>query len=267
MIRPHAVERRTAGPLSLLRTGTGEPLVLLHPLALAGELWTPLADSFAERFDVLSVDLRGHGESTWDGRPFGITDLADDLAEALDALRIDAAHLLGMSMGGSVAMTFAGRFPDRVRSLVLADTTAWYGENAPTVWQERAAKATEVPRPRQLPFQLDRWFSPEFRATHPDEVNRVAEIFLRTDSRVHAAASVAMGELDARALLPAVRAATLVLVGEHDYATPPAMAAELAAAVPHATLRELPTVRHLSLIEQPSLVEPITTHLTGQEVR
>jgi 3-oxoadipate enol-lactonase len=266
-LRAIQATRRQAATLSLLRQGIGEPLVLLHPLAMAGELWAPLAERLADTFDVLSVDLRGHGESKWDGTQFSIDEMAEDLADALDALELPAAHLLGMSMGGGVAMTFAGRYPERVRSLVLADTTAWYGENAPTAWRERAEKAAGTARADQLPFQLDRWFSPEFRDTRPKEVNRVADIFLRTDSRVHAAASIAMGSLDARPLLPEVRASTLVLVGEHDYATPPAMSSELAAAIPDATLRVLPNVRHMSLIEQPDLAQRIKHHLRVQETR
>lgn len=252
--------RQTAGRLSLLRSGSGEPLVLLHPLALAGELWRPLAERFAG-FDVLAVDLRGHGESGWDGRPFSIEDMADDLAESLDTLGLRKIHLLGMSMGGSVAMTLAGKHPDLVRSLVLADTTAWYGEDAPAAWAERAERAANVARADQLPFQLDRWFSAGFRETAAEEVERVCGIFRNTNSQVHAAASVAMGNLDARPLLPSVSAATLVLVGEHDYATPPAMAEVLANTIPAAKLAVLPDLRHMSLVEEPELAEMIRHHI------
>jgi 3-oxoadipate enol-lactonase len=254
------MNRQTAGRLSLLRTGSGEPVVLLHPLALAGELWRPFGERFAG-FEVFAVDLRGHGESGWDGKPFSIEDMADDLAESLDALGVSGIHLFGMSMGGSVAMTLAGKYPDRVRSLVLADTTAWYGEDAPSNWAERADRAANVARAKQLPFQLDRWFSEGFRETAGEEVERVCRIFLNTDSRVHAAASVAMGHLDARPLLPSITAATLVLVGEHDYATPPSMAEDLANAIPGAKLAVLPDLRHMSLIEQPELAETIRRHM------
>lgn len=242
--------RQSAGPLSVLRHGSGAPLVLLHPLALAAELWQPLAERLADRHEVFAFDLRGHGHSGWDGRPFSIGDLARDVIAALDALGLDAVRLAGMSMGGSVAMTLAGGHPHRVSALLLADTTAWYGPDAPTAWAERARKATN-PRERQLAFQRDRWFSESFRAQAPEEVERVARIFLATASPAHAAASLAMGALDARPLLPAITAPTQVLVGEHDYATPPAMAELLAEHIPDAQLRVLPDVRHLSLIEQP----------------
>lgn len=252
------------GPIAVRERGSGEPVVLLHPLALSGELWRPLATALSEDFQVLSLDLRGHGASGWDGRPFSIEDLALDVTEVLDALEVSSAGLLGMSMGGSVAVTFAGLFPERVRSLVLADTTAWYGEDAVTAWDERARRAAGVPRGEQLPFQLDRWFSPAFVDRAPEEVERVTQIFLRTDSQAHAAASIAMGRLDARPLLSAVRAPTLVIVGQDDYATPPAMAGELAGGIPGATLLPLPGLRHLSLIERPGLADVVRRVFAGE---
>jgi 3-oxoadipate enol-lactonase len=260
MTSPLRLTAATAtGQLSVLRWGAGEPIVLLHPLALAGELWTPVAARLTGA--VYAPDLRGHGHSSWDGRPFAIADMATDLAHALDSLGLRSVHVVGMSMGGSVGLTFAGTHPERVRSLTLADTTAWYGPDAVSAWEQRAAKATSTPRPDQLPFQRDRWFSPEWAPENPGEVLRVSDIFVRTDSAAHAAASLAMGALDARELLPKITAPTLVLVGEHDYATPPDMARVLADTIPGATLRVLPDLRHLSLIERPELAEDIQQHM------
>lgn len=254
------------GRMSTLVWGAGEPVVLLHPLALAGAVWQPVATPLAAGFQVFAPDLRGHGRTSWDRGPFGVEDMATDLAEALDTLTLGSVHLVGMSMGGSVAMTFAGQHPDRVRSLTLVDTTAWYGENAVPTWAERAAKATAVPRDEQVGFQVDRWFTEAFRANRPAEVRRVVDIFVDTDSEAHAAACRALGALDARALLPSITARTLVLVGEQDYATPPAMARQLADAIPHASLAVLPDLRHMSLIERPELTAVLRAHLTELEV-
>jgi 3-oxoadipate enol-lactonase len=250
------------GPISLVRQGAGEPLVLLHPLALSARAWGEFADRLANQFEVIAVDARGHGESGWDGESFTMNDLADDVLAVLDGLSLDRAHLVGMSMGGSAAINFAGRYPGRVAGLVLADTTAWYGPEAPTTWAERAEKALSVPRPKQVPFQVDRWFTEEFRRTQPEKVNRVAAIFLETNSSAHAAASLAMGDMDSRELLANISAPTLVLTGVEDYATPPEMGAEIAAGAPQAEARVLDALRHLSLIERPTLAdELVAPHL------
>jgi 3-oxoadipate enol-lactonase len=254
------------GSMSTWTWGDGEPVVLLHPLALSGQVWQPLAATLSKYYRVFAPDLRGHGGTSWDRDSFSIKDLARDVAEAMDSLSLPSAHVVGMSMGGSVAATFAGLFPDRVTSLVLADTTAWYGPNAAATWGERAEKATSVPRQAQLAFQVDRWFTEPFRAKRPDEVDRVSRVFVATDSAAHAAASVAMGNMDSRRLLHAISAPTLVLVGEQDYATPPAMAEQLAQLIPNSSLTVLPALRHLSLIEKPELAGTIRDHLRGKRV-
>jgi 3-oxoadipate enol-lactonase len=242
----------------------GEPVVLLHPLALAGGLWQPLAQALADEFQVFAPDQRGCGDTSWDGDGFSIEDMAGDLAQALDTLAIPSVHVLGMSMGGGVAMTFAARHPHRVRSLTLADTTAWYGENAVTAWAERAEKALSVPREKQVTFQVDRWFSEAFREANPAQVQRVVDIFVATDSKAHAAACRAMGAMDARDQLPTIIARTLVMVGEQDYATPPDLAETLARGIPGASLLVLPALRHMSLIEKPELAAVIRAHLRNQ---
>lgn len=248
---------------ALRRAGRGRPLVLLHPLALSGAVWGRFAGRLAEHFDVIAPDARGHGDAGWDGAPFTTGDLAADVVALLDRLRIDRAHVLGMSMGGSIAVELAAAFPDRVDRLVVADGTAWYGADAPRVWEERAERAVALPRRRQVPFQTDRWFTDAFVRTHHGEVRRVAGIFTATDSLAHAAACRALGALDARERLPEITAPTLTLTGEQDYATPPSMGAAIADRVADGVHRTLPGLRHLSLVERPDLAELVHAHLTA----
>jgi 3-oxoadipate enol-lactonase len=253
--------------ISYRRSGSGQPLVLLHPLALSGGVWGEFAERLAAAFDVIAVDVRGHGDSGWDGEPFGVDDLADDVAVLLDGLGLRSAHLVGMSMGGSIAISFAGRYPRRADGLVLADTTAWYGPEAPRTWEERARTVLERPRERQVPFQADRWFTDGFRHRNPAEVNRVVGVFLRTSSLAHAQACRALGQMDSRGLLGGITARTLVLTGEEDYATPPAMGKAIADGVPDADARVLGSLRHLSLIEDPALADVATGFLTSAKAR
>jgi len=241
------------GGVFVREAGEGAPLVLLHPLALSSQVFTPVARELAREFHVLAVDARGHGGSDWDGSPFTIEDMADDLAALLDSMSLDAVSVLGMSMGGCTAIAFAERFADRVEGLVLADTTAWYGDQAPQQWAERARRARAVPRVAQVPFQVDRWFTGEFRRSAPSRVNAVVSAFLSTSSRVHAAASTAMGSFDGREGLPGIAQPVLAITGEQDYATPEAMGRYVADHVPDGRFVLLPGVRHLSLIERPDL--------------
>jgi 3-oxoadipate enol-lactonase len=187
--------------------------------------------------------------------------MAADVAAVIEADGTGPVDVVGLSMGGSTALVLAATRPDLIRRLVLADATACYGPNRIADWAERAERAVNMPRAEQLSFQRDRWFGESCRAEHPEEVERVCQIFLATDSRAHAAACRALGNLDATDQLGNVQAKTLVLVGEEDYATPPAMSEELAQGIKDARLITLPHTRHLSLLERPDLWPTVAEHL------
>jgi len=143
--------------------------------------------------------------------------------------------------------------PDRVRSLVLADTTAWYGPTHPAPGRTGAA-ASSVPRVDQLPSNWTAG-SPRTSVHHPSESVRVADIFLRTRSGAPRGAATAMGSWTAP-VLPAITAPTLGARRGARLATPPAWR-RAGGGDPDASLRVLPELRHLSLIEQPRLIEPV----------
>ncbi|MPZ83826.1 MAG: alpha/beta fold hydrolase [Actinophytocola sp.] len=234
---------------------------------MSGEQWQPLVERLEPHAQVVAMDARGHGKSTWDGSAFTVEDLAADAAELIGELGDGPVAMAGMSMGGCVAVALAGTRPDLVSRLVLADTTADYGPGKEVAWAERAGNATGKPRAKQLEFQLDRWFSPGFLEREPAEVRRLADLFLATDSRAHAQACLALGAFDGSALLGSITADTLVVVGEHDYATPPAMATALADGVPNATLRVFPDARHFGMFEAPGALDLVAAHLLGNEDR
>lgn len=253
---------RPWGTTHYLDEGDGPLVVLLHPLAEAGELWRTLMDELTPDFRVVAPDARGHGASTWNGAPFTIPDLADDVAALVAHLGAGPARVASLSMGGCTAVALAVRHPEMVHSLVLADTTADYGPGKEETWGERAEKAARVPREKQLTFQLDRWFTPAFVESAPGEVQRVSQIFVETDSAAHAAACLAMGAFDDSARLSEITAPSLVLVGEDDYATPPEMARVLHAGIRGSELQVLPETRHMSLVENAEARELVRRHLS-----
>jgi 3-oxoadipate enol-lactonase len=103
--------------------GTGVPLVFIHAALLNSGLWTQQIETFSDLFECVAYDLRGHGRTgPSDMRRYSIGTFADDLAEILDGLELRRPILCGLSMGGMIAQSFAAKYPERVRSLVLCDT-------------------------------------------------------------------------------------------------------------------------------------------------
>lgn len=251
----------SVGSISYFRYGQGFPLILLHSLALNGDMWIPILDDFADQFEVICVDLRGHGQSKYDGNSFSVEDMASDLKVLVDELGLEKFHLLGMSMGGCVAISFAAMYPSYVERLVLCDTTAWYGEQAESAWAGRAATALEKPRLLQIPFQSERWFCDRFRRNHPEIVAHVVRLFLNTKPKVHAHASYALGSFDAREKLGNISALTLVMTGEQDGATPPNMGTYLAEHIPNASFALCQGLRHFAVLESVDVRINAKSHL------
>jgi 3-oxoadipate enol-lactonase len=240
-------------------------LVLIHSLALDRSVWNATIEQLSKEADILAYDCRGHGQSDRKAGPFTAELFARDLAELLDHVGWKSAHLAGCSMGGCVALAFAGRHPDRVESLGLIDTTAWYGEGAKARFQERADAARGKGMAALFDFQSTRWFSDDFRARHPEVLQQALSVFVANDLDCYAATCMLLGTVDVRAHLSAFRMPVAIVVGEQDYATPVAMARQLHEGIPQSTLTVLQDGRHLTPIERPDAIASELRALIGRD--
>jgi 3-oxoadipate enol-lactonase len=229
-------------------------LVLIHSLALDRSIWDEVVARLETNADILTYDCRGHGLSDRRATTYTAELFARDLAALLDHVGWPQATIAGCSMGGCVALAFAGAFPQRTSALGLIDTTAWYGPKAAANFKERAEAARAKGMAALFDFQSTRWFSDEFRATHPEVLKRTLDVFVASDIECYAATCQLLGTVDARAHLAGFRMPVAIAVGEEDYATPVDMARELHAAIPESTLTILPKARHLTPIEFPDQI-------------
>ena len=157
-------------------------------------------------------------------------------------------------MGGCVSLAFAIRHADRLKSLGLCDTTAWYGEDAPKAWKERADKGVTDGLASLIPFQKSRWFSDAFNAAHDDVVQHCNKVFVANEPHAYHASCIMLGTADLRSGLAGIDVPTRILVGEEDYATPVAMAEHLHANIKGSKLTIAKGARHLSPLEIPGPV-------------
>jgi pimeloyl-ACP methyl ester carboxylesterase len=104
--------------------GEGDPLVLVCGLSIDHRFWQAQIRGLSQEFQVIVFDNRDTGQTTFAATEYGIDELADDLADFLQELKIEKVHLLGFSMGGFIAQSFAARYPEKLKSLILAATAA-----------------------------------------------------------------------------------------------------------------------------------------------
>ena len=229
-------------------------LVLIHSLALDRSVWDGVAVRLENDAAILTYDCRGHGRSARRAGTFTAELFARDLAELLDHVGWPSATVAGCSMGGCVALAFAGLYPARATRLGLIDTTASYTPQAAAQFRERVAAAGTKGMAGLVDFQVTRWFSDEFRASQPELVNRATDVFLANDFECYAASCALLADADLRPYLASFSMPVAIVVGEEDHATPVAMARHLHEAIPQSTLTILPRARHLTPIERPELI-------------
>ena len=219
--------------------GEGPPLVLLMGIGYDSSLWTPAqVPVLSTQFQVILVDNRDAGRSSKANQPYTIADMADDLAGLLDALGIQRSHLLGLSMGGMIALEFALRHGDRLDRLVVTGTGAAPARSAVDpiqIWSW--VKANDPTGEVFGGQQFVSLFSTAFLRNH-EAVRDTAELLASNpypmSPEAYGRQADAYRQFDALDRLAAITAPTLVVVGEQDLLTPPWVAREVAEAIPGA---------------------------------
>jgi pimeloyl-ACP methyl ester carboxylesterase len=239
------------------RVGNGPPLLVLNGFAATIADWDPsFLHGVASSNELILVDHRGIGDSSDDGEPFDIAQLAEDAAHVIDALGFERTSVLGWSMGGFVAETLALQRPDRVNKLVLLSTDPGGADAdlaSATVWSqlidssgtphEQARRLLSLLFPSDVAESLYRQFGDVVAAARaplsPDLVNR------------QAAAMDAWHRNGVSKQLREIRAPALIATGTEDIVIPPSNALKLVNAIPSAWLAQFPRGGHAFMAQYP----------------
>jgi 3-oxoadipate enol-lactonase len=240
------------GRVNAAQLGKGPALFLFHSLLSDRASFDAVVPKLSQSFRVIVPELPGFGGSQ--AVSGGLAEVADRMAEAVrDAAGRDGAIVLGNGYGGFVALQMAIRHPATASQLILADCGAAFSESGREAFRNMAAASKAKGLAAITDVAMRRLFAPEFQAKHPDLMRDRREAFLRTDPEVFRAACDALAELDLRPRLAEVKVPVLVLVGEHDEATPPPMSHELAAGLPDARLKILAGCAHVPQLQAPEM--------------
>jgi pimeloyl-ACP methyl ester carboxylesterase len=239
------------------RVGNGRPLLVLNGFAATSADWDPsLIAGLASSNELILLDNRGIGSSTYDGTPFDIARLADDSAQVIETLGFERASVLGWSMGGFIAQTLALQDPNRVNKLILLSTDPG-GTDADlpstAVWShlidtsgtphEQAQRLLSLLFPSDVAESFYRQFGDIVAAARarlsPDLVNR------------QAAAMDAWHRSGIGSRLREINARVLIATGTEDVVIPPSNALKLANAIPSAWLAQFPGGGHAFMAQYP----------------
>jgi 3-oxoadipate enol-lactonase len=241
------------------------PLLFINGLLADTTSWVLQRPHFDQHFRVVLYDCRGQGQSDKPPGPYAPTQHTEDLLALLDGLNIARAHIVGLSNGGTIAMQLAAMHPQRVARLVLADTFA-YADSLMQAKLQSWLTALDAGGPLLRFDMATPWiWGRTFLATNHEliEVMRTSAGQANPDT-IRALIQGGM-QYDIREHLGAIRAPTLVVVGEEDVLTPPWYAREIAAAIPGAQLALLPQAGHVTVIEQADLFNALVlTFLSAQ---
>lgn len=228
-----------------------EPRAIVFANSLGTDLriWDDVAAHFAGAFRILRYDLRGHGLSEAPPGPYSIDDHVGDLGALLDGRGISGAMLVGVSVGGMIALRLAGQRADLIRALALCDTAHKIGTSG--TWDARIAAIREGGMGAVADAVLERWFSAEFRRTRSVELVGYRNMLARMPAEGYIGTCAALRDADLTQASRSLTQPTLCLAGEEDSVTPPALVRSLSALIPNAAFAIVPEAGHLPCIEQP----------------
>ena len=236
------------GRIGYLETGGGDgtPIIFLHGVGSDKSVWSPQLDHFGRSGRAIAFDYPGYGESELiDGATRD--DFAAAIVAAMEELGIGKAHVCGLSLGGVIAIAMHTAAPERCASLIIADSFAFHPEGQAI--HDRSVAASEAMTMRALAearsgVLLGGMASPELRA-------EVTETMAAIDPVAYRLGAAAVWLADQRERVAAINVPALIIVGDEDGITPPALSEELARLIPGSLLDRIRAAGHLTNAEQP----------------
>jgi 3-oxoadipate enol-lactonase len=241
--------------------GTGPSIVFLHAFPLNRTMWAAQERVLSSRFRIITIDLRGHGESDAPLWRYTLDQSADDVCALLDQLAIQQALFVGLSMGGYILFAFYRKYSARVKGMILADTRAQAETNEGKAGRFQMAQIAYKQGPSAIAdLMIPKFLSPATIQTRPEIVQNVRSMIEGNQISGIAGDLMAMAERpDAVPLLKQIACPTQIIVGELDQATPPSDATLMAEQIPNVRLALIPNAAHLANIEQPAAFNKILT--------
>jgi 3-oxoadipate enol-lactonase len=213
--------------------------------------WDGEVDRFGDRYRILRYNTRGHDGSGAPPGPWELEDLASDVVALWDALGIDRSHFVGLSIGGMTGQALALGWPERIRSLVLADTRADFAGEFAQFMPRLVARVEAEGLELLISEMPSRWLTPDAVETRPDLVERVRAMIATATMEGYLNCAGAITRLDFMDRLSEIKLPTLLICGAQDFGTPTPGVREMQKRIAGSHYVEIDPAGHLSNIESP----------------
>lgn len=224
----------------------GPVLMLSHALGTDCRLWDKQLEALGRKFRVLRYDTRGHGRSSAPDGEYTVEDLANDALQLLDYLDIQQATFCGVSLGGITALWLAKHAPQRISSIIAANTSARIG--TAEGWSARIQQVAIMGTESLVDAAVPRWFTSSFLEREPAAGEYARRVLASTSPTGYMGCCGALRDADLTDQMADIDVPVLLITGTHDPVTPPSDAVALQLAIPHSSLIELDAA-HLSNLE------------------
>jgi 3-oxoadipate enol-lactonase len=215
-------------------------------------MWDGQVPALAADFRILRYDLRGHGGSEATAGPYSMRLLVEDLKALLDSLSVRKTSLVGLGLGGAIAQAFAIEHVGRVENLVPCCCRARMVPDFATMWHKLRGTVQQEGLEAIVEPTVQRWFSEEFKAAHPEVLEKIRKMIRGTTLDGYMGVTAAFLGLDVEERLPQIRARTLYVSGAEDkLGGPPELMKGLAEKVPGAKHVSVPKAAHIANIQNP----------------
>jgi 3-oxoadipate enol-lactonase len=236
-------------------------LVLANSLGTTLELWDRNVGAWTQSLRVLRYDARGHGGSDVPPGPYTVEELGRDVLGLLDELGIERASFCGTSLGGATGLWLAANAPERIERLVVACSSARFGE--PDAWRERADRVRAGGVLAIAEAVVSRWFT---AAASRELIDIHRAMLLSTPPDGYVATCEAVGAWDFRDRLSEISADTLVIAAAEDRAAPLEYSELIADRVPSSRLVVLERAAHLANVERADAFSELVEAHVGPRV-
>ncbi|HZH61823.1 MAG TPA: alpha/beta fold hydrolase [Metabacillus sp.] len=239
--------------------GKGEPLILIHGVGLDHTMWEKQVKRLSGTFRVICYDMIGHGGSEHPPGPYSLAQFVDQLLALMNYLQIKKCHLVGFSMGGMVAQSFALKHQEKLKSLTIMSAVANRTDEQTKAILSRVEEVKQYGPLGTIEPAIKRWFTPEFLKTEKEIVAKIKNRLQTNNPKSYLDSYTLFATADQELwpILHRIDVPTLIITGQHDVGSNSLMAKQMHEQIKNSELVIVDNMKHMLPVEDAETVNDV----------